>query len=225
VIMLPHLREGHPVSFEEILEQALAMLQRRGRMSYRALQRQFALDDAYLEDVKAELLYAYPQVLDDAGRGLLWTGDTALTQVQAPPAPQHAPQPITQADHLPQGATPNTAPRPPEAERRQLTVLFCDLVDSTALAARLDPEKLREVVRAYQTACAEVTQRFDGHIAQYLSDGLLVYFGYPQAHEDDAQRVVRTALCIWRPSARSTLASYGSTASSSPCAWEFIPAW
>ena len=74
--------------------------------------------------------------------------------------------------------------------------MFCDLVDSTALSGRLDPEDLREVVRAYQAACAEVIQRFDGHIAQYLGDGLLVYFGYPQAHEDDAQRAVRAGLGI-----------------------------
>jgi predicted ATPase/class 3 adenylate cyclase len=73
-------------------------------------------------------------------------------------------------------------------------VLFCDLVDSTVLASQLDPEEWREVVRAYQSACAEVIQRFDGHIAQYLGDGLLVYFGYPQAHEDDAQRAVWTGL-------------------------------
>jgi class 3 adenylate cyclase/predicted ATPase len=82
----------------------------------------------------------------------------------------------------------------PEAERRQLTVLFCDLVDSTALSAQLDPEELREVVRAYQARCAEVIQRFEGHIAQYLGDGLLVYFGYPRAHEDDAQRAVRVGI-------------------------------
>jgi len=81
-----------------------------------------------------------------------------------------------------------------EAERRQLTVLFCDLVGSTALAGQLDPEDWREVVRAYQTACAEVIGRFEGHIAQYLGDGLLVYFGYPQAHEDDALRAVRAGL-------------------------------
>jgi len=73
-------------------------------------------------------------------------------------------------------------------------VLFCDLVESTALAGRLDPEDYREVVRAYQDTCAEIIQRFEGHIAQYLGDGLLVYFGYPQAHEDDAQRAVRTGL-------------------------------
>ena len=70
--------------------------------------------------------------------------------------------------------------RPPEAERRQLTVLFCDLVDSTALATQLDPEELREVVRAYQATCAKVIARYEGHIAQYLGDGLLVYFGYPR---------------------------------------------
>ena len=75
-------------------------------------------------------------------------------------------------------------------------MLFCDLVDSTALASQLDPEDLREVVRAYQETCARVIARFDGYIAQYLGDGLLVYFGYPLAHEDDAQRAVRTGLGI-----------------------------
>ena len=75
-------------------------------------------------------------------------------------------------------------------------MLFCDLVDSTPLASQLDPEDLREVVRAYQDTCAKVIARFDGHIAQYLGDGLLVYFGYPLAHEDDAQRAVRTGLGI-----------------------------
>ena len=74
--------------------------------------------------------------------------------------------------------------------------MFCDLVDSTALSSRLDPEDLREVVRAYQTTCEAVIQRYGGHIAQYLGDGLLVYFGYPQAHEDDAHRAVRAGLGI-----------------------------
>jgi predicted ATPase/class 3 adenylate cyclase len=87
-------------------------------------------------------------------------------------------------------------PQSADAERRQLTVLFCDLVDSTRLAGQLDPEDLRDVVRAYQAACAEVIQQFEGHIAQYLGDGLLVYFGYPQAHEDDAHRAVRTGVGI-----------------------------
>src|SRR4029450_10349188 len=82
----------------------------------------------------------------------------------------------------------------PEAERRQLTVLFCDLVGSTQLSGQLDPEDLRAVVRAYQEAAAEVIQHYEGHIAQYLDDGLLVYFGYPTAHEDDARRAVHTGL-------------------------------
>ncbi|MBI3800798.1 MAG: AAA family ATPase, partial [Deltaproteobacteria bacterium] len=84
----------------------------------------------------------------------------------------------------------------PEAERRQLTVMFCDLVGSTALSEQLDPEELRDVVRAYQQTSAAVIDHYEGHIAQHLGDGLLVYFGYPVAHEDDAQRAVRTALGI-----------------------------
>src|SRR5215510_8917149 len=84
----------------------------------------------------------------------------------------------------------------PQAERRQLTVMFCDLVGSTALSSQLDPEEWREIVRAYQQTSATVIERFDGYIAQYLGDGLLVYFGYPVAHEDDAARAVRAGLEI-----------------------------
>ncbi len=95
-----------------------------------------------------------------------------------------------------QCATPLNNTRPQGAERRQLTVMFCDLAESTALAGQLDPEDWRDVIRAYQTACAAVIHRFEGYIAQYLGDGILVYFGYPQAHEDDAQRAVRAGLEI-----------------------------
>ncbi|MDX1521957.1 MAG: adenylate/guanylate cyclase domain-containing protein, partial [Anaerolineae bacterium] len=86
--------------------------------------------------------------------------------------------------------------KPPEAERRQLTVMFCDLVGSTRLSQRLDPEDLHQVVGAYQAVCVAVINRFEGHVAQYLGDGLLVYFGYPVAHEDEAQRAVRAGLGI-----------------------------
>ncbi len=102
-------------------------------------------------------------------------------------------QPVTQTTQV--GSRPANH-HPPEAERRQLTVLFCDLVDSTALARHLDLEELREVVQTYQDTCAKVIARFERRIAQYLGDGLLVYFGYPLAHEDDAQRAVRTGLGI-----------------------------
>src|SRR5262249_33508909 len=83
-----------------------------------------------------------------------------------------------------------------EAERRQLTVMFCDLVGSTALAHTLDPESLRELMRAYQQTCGRVVEKYEGHVAQYLGDGLMVYFGWPKAHEDDAERAVRSALEI-----------------------------
>jgi class 3 adenylate cyclase/tetratricopeptide (TPR) repeat protein len=106
------------------------------------------------------------------------------------------PPPTTSEAHPTQEGPPQATRGTPEVERRQLTVLFCDLVESTRLARQLDPEDWRDVVRAYQQACAEVIQRFDGYIAQYLGDGLLVYFGYPQAHEDDAQRAGRTGLGI-----------------------------
>jgi class 3 adenylate cyclase/predicted ATPase len=82
------------------------------------------------------------------------------------------------------------------AERRQLTVMFCDLVGSTALSARLDPEDLREVIGAYHVAVAEVIASFDGFVAKYMGDGVLAYFGYPQAHEDDAERAVRAGLAV-----------------------------
>ena len=81
-----------------------------------------------------------------------------------------------------------------EAERRQLTVMFCDLVGSTALSHRLDPEDLRDVMRRYQDAVAGVVARYEGHVAKFLGDGVLAYFGWPQAHEDQAERAVRAGL-------------------------------
>ena len=93
-------------------------------------------------------------------------------------------------------ATASEQPKvaPSSAERRQLTVMFCDLVDSTRLSRQLDPEQLRELMQLYQGACSAVIQRYAGHVAQYLGDGLMVYFGWPAAHEDDAERAVRAAL-------------------------------
>ena len=96
----------------------------------------------------------------------------------------------------PAAEPPAAAPPPSDAERRQLTVMFCDLVGSTALSARLDPEELREVIGAYQRCAAEAVRRFDGYVAKYMGDGVLVYFGFPRAHEDDAERAVRAGLDI-----------------------------
>jgi class 3 adenylate cyclase len=102
------------------------------------------------------------------------------------------------AGAVPEGPQPAlTEPKPHDiAERRQLTVMFCDLVGSTALASRLDPEDLREVIGAYHRGVADTVARFDGFVANYMGDGVLVYFGYPQAHEDDAEQAVRAGLAL-----------------------------
>jgi class 3 adenylate cyclase len=107
-----------------------------------------------------------------------------LRDETAPPAP--AP-----GIPMPAGTAPSTA-----AERRQLTVMFCDLVGSTALSGRLDPEEMQEVLRAYQNAVAGEILRFGGHVAKFMGDGVLAYFGWPRAHEDDAERAVRAGLTI-----------------------------
>ena len=119
-------------------------------------------------------------------RGYRFIAPVTSLESSAPFTPSTLPEP-------PQVEAPE-APPPLAAERRQLTVLFCDLVDSTRLAGQLDPEDWREVLQAYHQTCTEVVARFDGYVAQYLGDGVLVYFGYPVAHEDDAQRAVWSAL-------------------------------
>ena len=124
------------MNFYSAVDQAIALLRQRGRVTYRALKRQLDLDDDVLEDLKAELITAQRLAVDEQGAVLIWVGEAGTSpalQEDVPPLPGESPSP----EH-----------RPPEAERRQLTVLFCDLVDSTVLAGQLDPEELREVVRA-----------------------------------------------------------------------------
>src|SRR5262245_44112242 len=136
------------MTFEELLDQAIALLQRRGRMTYRTLKRQFQLDDDVLEDLKEELIYGQRLAVDEDSRVLVWIGGTSPPPESVASPPPHEETPLA-APHT-HMASPAVKPRLTEAERRQLTVLFCDLVDSTVLASQLDPEDLREVVRAYQ---------------------------------------------------------------------------
>jgi class 3 adenylate cyclase len=183
------------MTFDELLAEVIALLQRQGRVSYRALKLRFTLDDDYLDGLKDELIHAQRLAVDEDDRVLVWIGQTSSTPAAVPPTPPAVPQSVTPEVSTAVPSPPAT-PGPATAERRQLTVMFCDLVDSTRLAGQLDPEDLRDVVRAYQAACAEAIGRFGGHIAQYLGDGLLIYFGYPLAHEDDAPRAVHTALAM-----------------------------
>src|SRR5262252_9249461 len=120
------------MDYDAVLAQVLDLLQREQRLSYRILKRRFALDDNDLEDLKEDIIYAKKLAVDEDGRVLVWTGGTDLTPATAP----RAPQPTTQGASRAQVEVAPTVPPPPEAERRQLTVLFCDLADSTRLAGQ-----------------------------------------------------------------------------------------
>jgi class 3 adenylate cyclase/predicted ATPase len=170
----------------------IAFLEREGRVSYRALAHVFNGDRAFLDEAREELTFRR-LARDEHGQGLVWTAEPIPA---LPPTRDLAP---ARPAPPPAAALASPAPAPEDigqAERRQLTVMFCDLADSTVLAGRLDAEDLREVIRSYQATAAEVVQRFAGHIAQYLGDGLLVYLGWPEAHEDDASRAVHAGLGI-----------------------------
>ena len=192
-------------SFLEILDRARALLETRGRISLRVLRREFSLDDDALEDLVEELVEQ--QVANRDGNALVSRGGASISgpTSEETTAPVETPAPVQESANV---GAPDSAPTDTKAgERRQLTVMFCDLVGSTELAQRIDPEELRDILREYRSVCVEATKRFDGHIAQYLGDGVMVYFGYPRAHEDDAGRAVRAGLEIQRVLAERSDAS------------------
>ncbi len=171
------------MTFGEVLDQVRELLQNKGRVSYRALKLQFHLDDEYLAGLKDELIEAERVAADEGGKVLVWKGSLASEAKESALSIQTLDPRLSD-------------PRPTAAERRQLTVMFCDLVGSTVLSTQLDPEDYHSVVQQYHHTCEAVIQRYDGFVPQHLGDGLLVYFGYPTAHEDDAYRAVRAALDI-----------------------------
>ncbi len=181
------------MTFEETLAQISEVLEREQRVSYRALKVRFDLKDDHLEAVKDELIYAKKLAIDEDDRVLVWTGEA---ETQSASTSTQSVEPEVAQEAQPVEVEPPTEPPTPDAERRQLTVMFCDLADSTKLSGQLDPEDLRDVIRAYQQTSAEVIHRYEGHMAQYLGDGLLIYFGWPVAHEDDAQRAMHAGLGI-----------------------------
>ncbi|HKA56953.1 MAG TPA: adenylate/guanylate cyclase domain-containing protein, partial [Candidatus Binatia bacterium] len=190
------------MTFEEILAQVREQLRREGRVAYRILKRRFALSDDDLEDLKADLIDAKRLAVDDGGKVLVWVGEGTGKESENRGNGESEKNPAPASDARPQ----TLDGRRDAGERRQLTVMFCDLVGSTALSEQLDPEELREVVQHYQGACEGIIHQLDGYVARYVGDALLVYFGYPRAHEDDAQRAVRAGLGIiaalqqWVPS-------------------------
>jgi class 3 adenylate cyclase/tetratricopeptide (TPR) repeat protein len=184
------------MTFEEILDQAIAMLQRRGRLTYSTLKRQFQLDEDALNDLKAELLYTHPEVRDDAGRGLVWSGAPSTV----PPA---ASLPVSTHDRAPLAYTPPylvekiLTSRPAlEGERKQVTVLFADLKDSTELIRGLDPEAAQQLLDPAIHCMMDAVHRFEGTVNQVLGDGIMALFGAPIAHEDHALRACYAALAM-----------------------------
>src|SRR6266446_4819700 len=181
------------MTFEEILDQAIAMLQRRGRLTYRALKRQFQLDDAYLEDLKAELIEGQRLAVDEAGRVLVWTGETETAPVATAPAqpPVRAPLTYTPPYLAEKILTSRSAL---EGERKQVTVLFADLKGSMELLAERDPEDARQLLDPVLERMMEAVHRYEGTVNQVMGDGIMALFGAPIAHEDHAVRACYAAL-------------------------------
>jgi class 3 adenylate cyclase/tetratricopeptide (TPR) repeat protein len=184
------------MTFEEILDHAIAMLQRRRRVTYSTLKLQFQLDDVQLAALKDELLYSQPHMVDDAGRGLVWTGDTAsvaapaaasaLAQAQAPLAytpPYLAEKILTTRSAM-------------EGERKQVTVLFADLKGNTELIRDLDLEAGQALLDTALQRMMDAVHRFEGTVNDVAGDGLMAMFGAPIAHEDHALRACYAALAM-----------------------------
>jgi class 3 adenylate cyclase/tetratricopeptide (TPR) repeat protein len=188
------------MTFEELLDQAMAMLQRRGRVTYRALKRQFDLDDDYLEDLKAELIEAQQVAVDEGGTVLVWTG--APTRGAGPTSePTPAPRSYTPA-HLAEKIL--TSKRALEGERKQVTVLFADLKGSMELLADRDPEEARQLLDPVLERMIAAVHRYEGTVNQVMGDGIMALFGAPIAHEDHAVRACYAALRM-----QETVTQYG----------------
>ena len=184
------------MDFYAILDQVVALLRQRQRVTYRALKRQFALDDDALADLTAELLYTHPQVCDDAGQGLLWTGDPG-------PAPAAASSSVEPPQQAPLAYTPPylaekilTSRSALEGERKQVTVLFADLKGSMELLAERDPEEARQLLDPVLERLMAAVHRYEGTVNQVMGDGIMALFGAPLAHEDHAVRACYAALAM-----------------------------
>jgi class 3 adenylate cyclase len=195
------------MTFDNMLAQVLELLQREKRVSYRALKRRFDLDDDYLEDVKDELIYAKKLAVDEENRVLVWVGGQEAASVPPPavstsepasaPATDHAREPLSYTPkHLAEKIL--TSRSALEGERKQVTVLFCDLANSTHIAERIGPEAMHTLLNRFFEVALNEVHRYEGTINQFLGDGFMALFGAPIAHEDHARRGVLAALALQR---------------------------
>ncbi|MBL8710161.1 MAG: AAA family ATPase [Rhodospirillaceae bacterium] len=190
------------MTFNNVLAQVTWLLLCERFVTYRRIAREFDLDHAALEDVRFELIQIKRCAIDRGGEFLVWAGTTedvvSISAVTA--AATSAPlmplrDAVLAARRIAPAQSPALAPSS-DAERRPLTVMFCDLADSTALSTRLDPEDLQDVIQAYQETATRIIQDYEGYVAKYMGDGILIYFGYPKSLERNAERAVRSALGI-----------------------------
>src|SRR5262247_3686094 len=186
------------MDFYDVLDQVLDLLRQRGRVTYNALKRQFGLDDACLQDLKDEIIEAQRLAVDENDRVLVWTGDGAIT-----PPPAAAAVKERQPEAAPRAYTPPhltdkiLASRPALAgERKQVTVLFADIKDSTELIKDLDPEAAQQLIDPAIHIMMDAVHRFEGTVNQVLGDGIMALFGAPIAHEDHALRAGYAALAM-----------------------------
>jgi class 3 adenylate cyclase len=184
------------MDFYAIVDQVIAVLRQRQRVTYRALKRQFNLDDDYLEDVKAELIQGQRLAVDEEGAVLVWTGDART-------APTVSSQPVEAPVRAPLTYTPSylaekirTSKSALEGERKQVTVLFADLKGSTELIADLDPEAAQRLLDPALHHMMDAVHRYEGTVNQVLGDGIMALFGAPVAHEDHAVRACYAALAM-----------------------------
>src|SRR5215831_9977709 len=198
-------RRGAAVTFNEVLSQTIAMLQQHGRVSYRALKRQFALDDAFLENLKSELIEVHQRAIDQGGTMLVWTGDTGVVAAPIPaPVPSAAvPSPAARPAQEPLTYTPAylaekifTSRGALEGERKQVTVLFADLKGSMGLLADRDPVEARQLLDPVLERMMAAVHRYEGTVNQVMGDGIMALFGAPLAHEDHAIRACYAALAM-----------------------------
>ena len=179
------------MDFYAMLDQVVALLRQRQRVTYRALKRQFQLDDSVLEDLTVELIKGQRLAADEDGEVLIWTGDGASAPAPAVPAP--APLTYTPSYLAEKILTSRSAL---EGERKQVTVLFADLKDSTELIRGLDPEAAQQLLDPAIHLMMDAVHRFEGTVNQVLGDGIMALFGAPIAHEDHALRACYAALAM-----------------------------
>src|SRR5215813_2908067 len=204
--------EDWTMDFYAVLDEIRALLQRRGRVTYRALKVQFHLDDEHLEALKEELIEAEQLAVDEQGKVLVWAGVPASTP---PPASLSA----TDQERVPLSYTPQylaekilTSRSALEGEHKQVTVLFADIKDSTELIQDLDPEDAQKLLDPAIHIMMESVHHFEGTVNQVLGDGIMSIFGAPIAHEDHALRACYAALIMqatMQPYAEEVRRSHG----------------